>query len=72
MRVLKADVSDEAFQGWTRWVDRHGVTVSSLLEAIGLELAENAAWNDPANISAGGNRIIERAREIQARRRRRS
>lgn len=71
MRTLKADLSDDAFEGWNRWIDRHGLTTASLLESIGLELLENPVWQDDAALPLPTIQIIERARAIGAERRRR-
>lgn len=61
---LHASVSDEARDGWQQFAAAHGVSVTALIEAIGIRLAD---MEPPGDWSA----IIEEARAIDAERRRR-
>lgn len=57
-------VSDEAREQWKDFADRHGVSVSALLEAMAETLPREV--DDPALL-----RVIEEARAIDVERRRR-
>ncbi len=61
-RAVNAFLTEEARDGWTRYAQEHGVTLSALLEVLGLRLkqGEDAALDAAA---------VETAREIDAARR---
>ena len=64
--AINVNLSDQAHQGWQAWADRHGTTVTALIETIGLELASRT------DTSKRADEIGQRARELsQARKRRR-
>lgn len=63
---IRARVSDESYDGWRYFAEQHGVSVASLVEAIGLTLR-----NVDLPMTAGRREMIARAREIDAQRRRR-
>lgn len=66
--ALHAYLSDEAHAAWAVFSEENGVSVTGLLEALGLELAEELEGADPDTIR---NDWIRRGRRIDAARRRR-
>lgn len=57
-------LSEEAKRGWDLVCRRHGVNMTALMEAFGLEMLEHGLDSEPQT-----NRIVERARQIEAERR---
>jgi hypothetical protein len=70
--MLTARLSVEACEGWEKWAGAQGVTLSSLLEAIGLSLAEDETWNRPFDqMLPQIQQTVRRAHAIQRERKRR-
>lgn len=68
MRAMHVKLSDEAYAAWHNFAGRHGVTVSSLIEVIGLSarIGQNqAGWTDEQV-----ERLVTAARQVAADRRR--
>lgn len=63
-RNLHVRVTDESFDGWTAFANRHGVSLAALVEAMGVQLGETL---DPE--SEPGWKMVEQARRIDAERR---
>ena len=70
-RRLLADVSDDAYDGWTTFASAQGVTVASLIEAMGLALADEDAISSLVQRSPATRAVLSKARQIAAERRRR-
>lgn len=60
---ISARLSEHAGAGWDRTATREGVTLTALLEALGLDLADDH-WKPP-------RRVIDEARRIDRDRRNR-
>lgn len=67
-QALHAYLSEEAHAAWGVFSEENGVSVTGLLEALGLELAEEIEQADPDTIRRDW---IRRGRRIDAQRRRR-
>ena len=63
-KQLNVFVSEESFQAWRRFADAQGVSVTALIEAVGLELA-SVERPSPTLRS-----IVARARQVDTERRR--
>lgn len=63
--ALHAYVSEEAFDGWHRFSADHGVSVSGVIEAIGLAFAASAT-----NVAVDD--LVQSSRRVDADRRRRN
>jgi hypothetical protein len=70
MGRLEARLSDHASAGWENWAAVQGVTLTALLEALGLELAEQTP-DLTSETKRLLRRTVKRAREIQRERSRR-
>lgn len=70
MPYIRAQVSDDAYNGWRDLAARHGVSVAALIEAAGLRLPQRDEDGEKssADVFAG---FIELARSIDSDRRRR-
>lgn len=67
-RVIKAPVSDAAYEGWHAWSKIRGASLAALLESVGLALHERPDANEFSRREV--DRIVTRARELTAERRR--
>jgi len=67
---LRADLTTTAYSGWQRVTIEHGVTVTALLEVLGLRLDETGG-DLRAVIRADWPGIVAEARTLAASRRRR-
>lgn len=69
-QALHAYMSPKAHNAWQSFAEENGVSVTGLLESLGLDLAEEiaAAGNDPADVR---REWVKRGRKIDAARRRR-
>lgn len=67
-KALHGYVSDDAHETWHQFADTHGVSVSATLESLAVELEHS---DDPTRI-VDFQRIITRARQTDAARRRRT
>lgn len=63
--VITAKVSRDAAEGWRQFCDGNGVSLTSMLEIAGLELANESL---PPTVEAR-QRMIGRAREVDRERR---
>ncbi len=63
---LNAELSDEAHDAWRAFAHAHGVSVTALLEAVGLALREQVPPSDALEA------VVESARLIDSERRERS
>lgn len=70
MPYIRARVSDESRDGWLAFTREHGVTISALVESMGLTLA-NRAGVPTGSLTKFGEDIVRRARDIDNERRRR-
>lgn len=66
-RALHGYLSDEAHEAWHQFAETHGISVSATLESLAVELEDN----DHPQRQVILERIIARARKIDAARRRR-
>ena len=65
--AININLTELAHAGWEAWADRHGTTVTALIETIGLAVADQ-----PDKRQLGLEDIGRRARELsQSRKRRR-
>lgn len=65
-KQLNVFVSEESFQAWRRFADAQGVSVTALIEAMGLELAT------VDRLSPTLRSLVVRARQVDAERRRKA
>lgn len=65
-RQISAQVTNQAAAGWSLWVEESGCDLTSLLEVMGLRLAEGRGHREAMSD------IVAEARHVQAARRRRS
>jgi hypothetical protein len=69
-QALHAYLSEEAHNAWLTFAEENGVSVTGLLESLGLELGlELQASADPTDVRQGW---VRQGRKIDAQRRRRS
>lgn len=66
--AIHSYVSPEAKEAWEHFSEENGVSVTSLIEALGLELAEELKHADADDIRGAW---VKSARRIDAQRRRR-
>lgn len=66
--ALHAYLSEEAHGAWLAFAEENGVSVTGLLESLGLELAEEIDQAGDADIRQGW---VRRGRKVDAQRRRR-
>ena len=67
MKEIKARLSNGARDGWIGFCDKHGVTLTGLLEAVGRLMAEGQL-RDTQQV----DRVVELARQIDRERAKRS
>lgn len=67
-KALHAYLSDEAWDAWRHFSEENGVSVTSLLEALGLELAEELEDTEPDEMRRAW---VKAGRKVDAQRRRR-
>jgi len=65
--VISAKIAGRAARGWRDFCERNGVSVTAMLEVAGLELEGETS---PPTVEAR-QRMVEAARELDMRRRRR-
>lgn len=66
--ALHAYLSEEAHGAWLAFAEENGVSVTGLLESLGLELSEEIEQAGDADIRQGW---VRRGRKVDAKRRRR-
>lgn len=66
--ALHAYLSEEAHGAWLAFAEENGVSVTGLLESLGLELSEEIDQAGDADIRQGW---VRRGRKVDAQRRRR-
>lgn len=66
--AVHAYLSDEAHEAWFQFSSENGVSVTGLLEALGLELAEELETTEPDELR---KHWVRAARRVDAARRRR-
>ena len=69
-RRLLADVSEDAYEGWTSFASEQGLTVASLIEAVGRRLYDDR-WVKLALKTPLAQGLLRDARRIAAERRKR-
>jgi hypothetical protein len=71
--ALYAELSPEARAGWDRFCDSHGLSLTSVLEVVGLRMAtdEETFHVDEEKLTPLTREVVRAARQLQNERRKR-